>query len=118
MTTVDEKKGWPEGYVEANGIRLHYWRTGDGSKPALVMCHGFSDNGLCWTPIARAQEGDYDSVLDDDRRHGLSVPPEAGYTTQDRAAGGAGLLKAVGLHKLPNLGHSMGPSTPAEAADH
>ncbi len=22
MTAVDEKKGWPEGYVEANGIRL------------------------------------------------------------------------------------------------
>jgi len=60
MTTVDEKKGWPEGYVEANGIRLHYWRTGDGSKPAVVMCHGFSDNGLCWRPVAQRLQDAFD----------------------------------------------------------
>ena len=107
---------WPDSYVKANGIDMHYWRTGDGTKPALVLCHGFSDNGLCWTPIARALEGDYDIVMADARGHGLSEAPEAGYTTQDRAADVAGLVKALGLHKPAILGHSMGASTAAEAA--
>jgi hypothetical protein len=44
--------GWTDGYVTANGIRLHYWRTG-GAKPALVMAHGSSDDALCWTNLAK-----------------------------------------------------------------
>jgi hypothetical protein len=51
--------GWTDGYVVANGIRLHYWRTG-GSKPALVMAHGSSDDGLCWTNLAKEIQEDYD----------------------------------------------------------
>ena len=35
-----------EGDVITNGMRMHYYRTGDGSK-LLVLCHGFSDSGLC-----------------------------------------------------------------------
>lgn len=42
---------WTDGYVLANGIRIHYWRTG-GNKPPLVMAHGSSDDGLCWTNLA------------------------------------------------------------------
>ena len=38
---------WTSNTVDANGITLHYWRTG-GDKPALVLCHGITDNGLCW----------------------------------------------------------------------
>ena len=56
----------------ANGIRLHYYRTGDGTKPAVVLCHGFSDSGLCWTPVARQLEADYDVIMLDARGHGLS----------------------------------------------
>ena len=38
---------------------MHYWRTG-GSKPVLIMAHGSSDDGLCWTNLAK--ESKYDSV--------------------------------------------------------
>ena len=38
---------WQDDYVTANGIRLHYWRTG-GDKPPLVLSHGITDSGLCW----------------------------------------------------------------------
>ena len=31
--------GWSSGYVIANGIRIHFWRTG-GDKPVLVLAHG------------------------------------------------------------------------------
>ena len=38
--------GWTDGYANANGIRIHYWRSG-GDKPPSVMAHGSSDDGLC-----------------------------------------------------------------------
>lgn len=107
---------WPDGYLEANGIRMHYWRTGDGSKPAVVLAHGFSDNGLCWTPVAQALERDYDVIMVDARGHGLTDAPETGYTTPDRAADLAEFVRALGLQKPAVLGHSMGASTAAAAA--
>jgi N-formylmaleamate deformylase len=113
---------WPDGFVEANGLRMHYWRTsdspltGDGSKPALVLCHGYSDNGLCWTPVVRRLEDDFDVLMVDARGHGLSDAPEGGYTTSDRADDVAAFVQALGLEKPAILGHSMGASTAAAAA--
>ena len=116
MLNNDDITTWPEAYVEANGINLHYWRTGDGSKPPFVLCHGFSDNGLCWTPVARALEADFDVIMYDARGHGLSDAPDEGYTTEDHAADLAELVKALGLEKPAIMGHSMGGSTVGMAA--
>jgi len=30
---------WSDGYVHANGLRLHYYRTG-GDKPKVIFNHG------------------------------------------------------------------------------
>ncbi len=106
---------WPEDYVEANGIRLHYHRTG-GDKPPVVLVHGFSDNGLCWTPVARALEADYDLIMYDARGHGLSDRPEHGYSPDHHADDLAGLVRALGLDAPAILGHSMGACTTAMAA--
>ena len=57
---------WQSGFVETNGIRMHYTRTG-GDRPPVVLAHGFSDDGLCWTPVARAREADYDVIMRDAR---------------------------------------------------
>ncbi|MBN2393629.1 MAG: alpha/beta fold hydrolase [Anaerolineae bacterium] len=102
---------WYDGFVEANSIRQHYWRTGDGTKPTLVLCHGVTDNGLCWTPVARALENDFDVIMVDARGHGLSDAPKSGYTNADRAADVAALIQALGLEKPAILGHSMGGAT-------
>lgn len=101
---------WQSGDVVANGIRIHYYRTG-GDKPPIVLSHGFSDDGLCWTRLARALEADYDVVMPDARGHGLSEAPDAGYTAADRAADLAGFIKALGLDRPAIGGHSMGGST-------
>ena len=69
---------WTEGDVLTNGIRMHYYRTG-GDKPALVLAHGFSDNGLCWTPVARVLQADYDVIMIDARGHGKSEAPDGDY---------------------------------------
>jgi len=72
---------WVEGAVIANGVRLHYHRTG-GDKPALVIAHGVTDTGMTWSRVARALEQDYDVIMYDRRGHGLSGKPETGYTWQ------------------------------------
>jgi hypothetical protein len=42
--------GWSDGFVYANGIRIHYYHaTPATGKPVIVMVHGVTDNGLCWT---------------------------------------------------------------------
>ena len=46
---------WQSADLEVNGLSLHYTRTG-GDKPSLLLAHGFSDDGLCWTPVAEALE--------------------------------------------------------------
>jgi N-formylmaleamate deformylase len=81
---------WTQNDLMINANRLHYYRTGRGDKRPLVMVHGFSDNGLCWTPAARALESEYDVIM------------------PDMAADLAGLIRALGLNRPVVVGHSMG----------
>lgn len=50
---------WAADKIKTNGIHLYYTRTG-GDKSAVVLAHGFSDDGLCWTPVAEVLEADYE----------------------------------------------------------
>ena len=101
---------WQSGEVEANGLRLHYTRTG-GAKPPVVLAHGFSDDGLCWTPVAEALEAEYDVIMVDARGHGRSEAPEQGYGSAEQAEDLRGVIAALGLRRPPVLGHSMGAAT-------
>ena len=98
---------WSSGYVETNGIRMHYYRTG-GEKPPLVLAHGATDDGLCWARVARALEQDFDVSMPDARGHGLSDAPAQGYAAVDHAADLAGLIRGLGLDQPAVGGHSMG----------
>jgi pimeloyl-ACP methyl ester carboxylesterase len=109
--------GWTEGYVMANGIRIHYWRTGGGSgKPPLVMAHGSSDDGLCWTNLATEFQDRYDIIMFDARGHGLSDPPTAADPPDVQVEDLAGLIKALKLEKPILMGHSMGSASVAHFA--
>jgi pimeloyl-ACP methyl ester carboxylesterase len=101
---------WQSAELEANGLRLHYTRTG-GDKPPLVLAHGFSDDGLCWTPVARALEHDYDVVMVDARGHGQSQAAAQSYNDLDLGHDLAGAIAALGLRRPAVLGHSMGAAT-------
>lgn len=108
---------WLSDTVEVDHLRLHYHRTG-GDKPAIVLLHGITDNGLCWTRTARALGGEYDVIMPDCRGHGLSDAPERGYSVEALAADVVGLSKALGLEQPMLLGHSMGADTAAFVAGH
>jgi len=101
---------WQSGDIEVSGLRLHYTRTG-GDKPQVVLAHGFSDDGLCWTPVTELLEGDYDVIMVDARGHGRSEGPEHGYGLEDMASDLGTVITALGLQKPAVLGHSMGGAT-------
>jgi UDP-N-acetylglucosamine 3-dehydrogenase len=116
MLTNCDVTTWSSDYVFANGIHMHYHRTGHGEKPPVVLCHGFSDNGLCWNPVARALENDYDVIMVDARGHGLTDAPAQGHDTETRADDVAAFVQALNLEKPAVLGHSMGAATAAAFA--
>ncbi|HOE03281.1 MAG TPA: alpha/beta hydrolase [Anaerolineaceae bacterium] len=101
---------WSDGYVNANGLRLHYYRTG-GNKPQVVINHGAGDDGLCWTHVVKEMERDYDVLLPDARGHGKSASGKGDYSTCQRVADLAGLIKALKLDRPVVGGHSMGAET-------
>jgi pimeloyl-ACP methyl ester carboxylesterase len=109
---------WISGDVLINGVKIHYTRTG-GEKPPVVLLHGFSDNGLCWTRVARALEGTYDVIMPDARGHGLSDGPDEKFSPEQRNDDVAGLITELHLGKPALVGHSMGAGMASSvAAEH
>jgi pimeloyl-ACP methyl ester carboxylesterase len=106
---------WHTGDLVADGIKIHYHRSG-GAKRPVVLAHGLTDNALCYARLAAALEQEYDVVTFDARGHGQSDAPEDGYSYDDRAADLAGLVGALHLEKPALIGHSMGAATAAVAA--
>ena len=107
---------WTDNYVFVNGVRLHYYRTGD-HKPAVVLAHGITDNGLCWTRLAKALQAQFDVVMVDARGHGLSDQPENGYSAHNQADDLLGVIQALNLDRPAVIGHSMGGVVAAILAD-
>ncbi len=101
---------WQSSTIAVDGIALHVTRTG-GAKPPLVLLHGVTDSGLCWSPVAEALAPTYDLIMLDARGHGHSDAPEAGYDQVTMARDVAGVIAALGLAKPLLMGHSMGAVT-------
>jgi pimeloyl-ACP methyl ester carboxylesterase len=106
---------WISGVCEARGVSLRYMRTG-GSKPPVVLLHGLMGSGACWTPLARALEGNYDVVMLDARGHGHSSAPPLGYRYDDLASDVEHVIDALALTRPILVGHSMGGMTAALTA--
>ena len=104
--------GWSDAYAYVNGIRIHYYHAKPGQgKPVMVMVHGVTDIGLCWTTLTLKLQDSYDIYMLDARGHGLSDP----FTTSDN---GETLIKDVvdfvrvmKFEKPILMGHSMGAAT-------
>jgi N-formylmaleamate deformylase len=98
---------WTEDDLLLGDVRLHYYRTGHGDERPMVLVHGFSDNGLCWSRTAHDLEAKYDVVMPDMRGHGRSERMRPGDDV-DMAADLAGLIRGLGLTRPIVGGHSMG----------
>ncbi len=98
---------WTTGNITVRGTKLHYYRSG-GSKPPLVMVHGMTDDGLCWSPVAEVLSGEYDVIMVDLRGHGKSDAPAEGYDVVTMATELSGFITDLGLEKPVVMGHSLG----------
>ena len=110
---------WYAGDAMANGVRLHYVRTGgrDGDgKPAVVIATGTTDIGIGYSRLARALEDEYDVILYDKRGHGSSEKPETGYTFETHAADLVDLMEALHVDRPRVVAHSGGAAAAAIAA--
>lgn len=106
---------WMAGVCEAGGANIHYVRTGR-ARPPLILLHGLTGNGACWSPLARSLEGEFDVVMPDARGHGKSSAPLHGYRYEDHASDVLGLIRGLGFANPILLGHSMGGMTAAVVA--
>jgi pimeloyl-ACP methyl ester carboxylesterase len=106
---------WISRVCATNGVGIHYLRTG-GAKPPIVLLHGLTGSGACWTPLARALEDRFDVVMPDARGHGGSSAPDRGYRYDDHASDVVGLIHDLQLARPVLLGHSMGGMTAAVVA--
>ena len=111
---MEQPANWETGAVEANGVQLQYYRTGEG--PPLVYAHGFFCNGRCPRRLVNDLATDYEVVTYDARAHGRSEAPASGYALPDRVDDLVGLLDALGIDEPLLMGHSMGGATVAATA--
>jgi N-formylmaleamate deformylase len=106
---------WQSGTVLVSGGHLAFHRTG-GSGPALVLSHGLTDNGLCWSRVAAALAPEFDIVMLDARGHGRSsrICVDA---PQDPGQDIAEAIDALGLASPILMGHSVGARAAAMCAN-
>lgn len=108
---------WTRGVSPVDGVAISYLRTG-GDKAPLVLLHGLMGSGACWSPVARALEGEFDVIMPDARGHGASGAPAQGYRYDELQAEVVGLIGRLGLARLVIVGHSMGGMTAAVMASY
>jgi pimeloyl-ACP methyl ester carboxylesterase len=106
--------GWRVGTVPVAGGHLTYRRTG-GDGPPLVLSHGLTDNGLCWSRLATALAPAFDLIMLDARGHGESSGFE-GVEVRDPARDLSEAIDALGLNAPMLMGHSVGARATAACA--
>lgn len=96
-----------DGFVQANGLQLHYLEWGSASNPPLLLLHGFGNEAHIWDRFAPTVSERYHVFALDSRGHGDS--DHAGeYGDELNASDTIAVCEALGLQKLSLVGFSMG----------
>ncbi|MDT8857369.1 alpha/beta hydrolase [Paracoccaceae bacterium Fryx2] len=108
MTTIP---GFTRTPVATNGITLSVQQAGRGA--ALVLLHGYPQNGMCWSRVAPALAECFHVIIPDLRGYGESdAPPDdadhTAYSKREMARDIVGLLDALGIDRAMVLGHDRG----------
>lgn len=97
--------------IIANGIRLSVQEAGQGL--ALILLHGYPQNGLCWARVAPDFAADLHVIIPDLRGYGQSAAPpddasHTAYSKREMARDIIGMMDALGLARAMVLGHDRG----------
>ncbi|SNQ45399.1 conserved hypothetical protein [Frankia canadensis] len=99
---------YADGFVEVDGLRLHYTEWGPVTAPPIVMLHGLNVQCHTWDPIIRGLLPDRHVIAMDLRGHGDSDWCPAGYRVRSMARDVHGLIDQLGLGPVDLVGHSAG----------
>jgi N-formylmaleamate deformylase len=94
--------------INIRGVKIHYYRCA-GKKGPVVLLHGATDNGLCWSVLAEwLTARGYGVLMPDAQGHGLSDRMTPGFIFKDHADQAAALITKLDIKKPIVMGHSMG----------
>jgi len=102
------------GFVNANGVRLHYAQQGHGDD-VLLLC-GLGDDTSAWDAQVPAVAERYRVTVLDNRGVGQSSLPDGAFGIREMAADAAGLAAALELRRVHVAGFSMGGAIAQELA--
>jgi pimeloyl-ACP methyl ester carboxylesterase len=98
--------GCAEGFVETNGVRLHYVAAGSG--PLVLLLHGFPEFWYSWRHQLPALATRFRVVAPDLRGYNLSDKPQTGYDLTTLINDISGLVAALGERRAHVVGHDWG----------
>src|SRR6266568_2710605 len=110
-----------DGFVSANGIRLHYRRWSPSEPkhdlPPILLLHGLASAARIWDFVAPllAARG-YVVTAFDQRGHGESEKPNTGYDFATIVADDAAAVQSLGIEHPLIAGHSWGATVALQYA--
>jgi haloacetate dehalogenase len=104
-------QGFTRSDMQGDGVMLSVQMAGNG--PALILLHGFPQNGMCWANIAPKLAQHFRVIIPDLRGYGQSSAPpdDAGHTAYSKrqmARDVVAVMDGLGLAQAMVLGHDRG----------
>jgi pimeloyl-ACP methyl ester carboxylesterase len=102
--------GAEEGFVDSDGVKIHYVSLGKKEDPLLVMVHGFPEFWYSWRAQMPALAKHFHVVAIDQRGYNLSGQPEGvdNYKTNKLVSDLVAVVKHFGPGKAVIVGHDWG----------
>jgi pimeloyl-ACP methyl ester carboxylesterase len=99
-----------EGFVDSNGVKIHYVSLGRKDDPLLVMIHGFPDFWYSWRAQMPALAKHFHVVAIDQRGYNMSGQPNGveNYKTDKLVGDAVAVVKHFGPGKAVIVGHDWG----------
>ena len=98
-----------DGYIEVDGLRLHYLDWGNEDAQPMVLLHGLQDCARSWDVFAASACYSHRVLALDHRGHGDSDWSTADrYRLRDYVADLEGLVEHLRLQSVVLIGHSAG----------
>lgn len=107
--------GFEQRTFEVNGVLIHARVPVDpqGTRPALLLLHGFPQTHVLWHRVARQLQHDFYLMMPDLRGYGDSSKPagladHSNYSKRTLAADMVALMDALGVAQFGVCGHDRG----------
>jgi pimeloyl-ACP methyl ester carboxylesterase len=109
---MDEGHDLDHQEITANGITVHFVRSGRVGASTIVLLHGWPEFWRAWARVIPSLAERFDVVAPDLRGFGGSekpeVAPEDGYTLAHHVGDLAGLTDALGIERFGLVSHDVG----------